>query len=387
MRAPPPSPNMNSLFKVNGKPFFSIGGQTNNSSSACAERMARDCRAAQKMGMNTIAAAVTWELLEPGEGDYSFAQTDMLIRTARQHGLHLVVLWFGAWKNGNSHYAPGWVKRNHERFWWAVTADGTPVRSLSPHCPATREADCSAFLALCRHIAETDRDKTVLAVQIENEPGLMGTMRDHSETATALYRAPVPAAVAELTGKTGSWEDVYGFYAPEFFTAYAVARYIDALAEAARAVTPLPFYVNAWLQEMHNQVPGVDYPSGGAVTRTFALFKKAAPHIDALAPDIYLQEFQTVERLHRTYSSMENPYYLPETLYSELAMVNAMRGVVEYGLCGVHVFGIDMMLDEQENLRPITRGAAAAMQILSNMRPLIEKDQGTPPTANTDSGG
>ena len=66
--APPVLPDMNYIFKFNGKPFFSIGGQTNNSSSACAERMARDCRAAQKMGMNTIAAAVTWELLEPSEG-------------------------------------------------------------------------------------------------------------------------------------------------------------------------------------------------------------------------------------------------------------------------------------------------------------------------------
>jgi len=369
---------MNSLFKCNGKPFFSIGGQRNNSSSACAERMARDCRAAQKMGMNTIAAAVTWELLEPSEGSYSFEQTDMLVRTARQHGLHLVVLWFGTWKNGNSHYVPGWVKRDHRRFWWAAAADGTPVRSLSPHCKATWEADCAAFVALCRHITETDRDNTVIAIQIENEPGLIGTMRDYSEAATALYQAPVPNEVAALAEGSGSWEDVYGFYAPEFFTAYAVARYIDALAEAARAVTALPFYVNAWLQEMHNQVPGVDYPSGGAVTRTFALFKKATPHVEALAPDIYLQEYRTVEALHQTYSSMENPYYLPETLYSELAMVNAIRGVVEYGLCGVHVFGLDMMLDEQENLRPIARGAAAAMQILRSMQPLIEKDQGTP---------
>lgn len=368
----------NPLFYKNGKPFFSVGAQTSNSSSACEELVARDCRAAKKLGMNTIAAAVTWELLEPEEGVFSFEQTDMLIRTASQHGLNLVVLWFGTWKNGNSHYVPGWVKRDHARFRWALSADGTPVRSLSPHCKATFEADRKAFLALCRHITETDRDGTVLAIQIENEPGLIGTMRDHSEEATALFRAPVPGEVETLTGKSGTWEDVYGFYAPEYFTAWHIARYIDDLAVAAREITSLPFYVNAWLQEMHNRVPGIDYPSGGAVSRTFSLFKAATPHIEALAPDIYLQEFQTVEALHQTYSSMDNPYYLPETLFSELAMVNAIRGVVRYGLCGVHVFGIDMAIDEQENIRPVAQGAAAAMKILSAMRPLIERDQGTP---------
>ena len=190
--------------------------------------------------------------------------------------------------------------------------------------------------------------------------------------------APVPSEVEALMKKSGTWEDVYGFYAPEYFTAYHIARYIDGIALAAREVTALPFYVNTWLQEMHNQVPGIDYPSGGPVSRTFPLFKMATPHIEALAPDIYLQEFQTVEALHQTYSSMGNPYYLPETLFSELAMVNAIRGIVKYGLCGVHVFGIDMVIDEQENIRPVAQGAVAGAKILSAMRPLIEKDQGSP---------
>ena len=100
---------MNYLFKKNERPFFSIGEQTSNSSSAQAELVARDCRAAQKMGMNTLAAAVTWELLEPNEGVYSFDQIDMLIRTTEEYGLCLVVLWFGTWKNGTSHYVPGWL--------------------------------------------------------------------------------------------------------------------------------------------------------------------------------------------------------------------------------------------------------------------------------------
>lgn len=369
---------MNYLFKKNERPFFSIGAQTSNSSSAQAELVARDCRAAQKMGMNTLAAAVTWELLEPNEGVYSFDQIDMLIRTTEEYGLCLVVLWFGTWKNGNSHYVPGWLKKDRKRFCWAVTADGTPVRTLSPHCEATWQADKTAFLALCRHITETDIKGTVIAIQIENEPGLIGTMRDYSENATALYNAPVPSEVEALMKKSGTWEDVYGFYAPEYFTAYHIARYIDGIALAAREVTALPFYVNTWLQEMHNQVPGIDYPSGGPVSRTFPLFKMATPHIEALAPDIYLQEFQTVEALHQTYSSMGNPYYLPETLFSGLAMVNAIRGIVKYGLCGVHVFGIDMVIDEQENIRPVAQGAVAGAKILSAMRPLIEKDQGSP---------
>ena len=53
-----------SLFQVNGKPYFSIGGQANNSSGYDRERLQRVIMAAKAAHMNTVAVPVYWEILE-----------------------------------------------------------------------------------------------------------------------------------------------------------------------------------------------------------------------------------------------------------------------------------------------------------------------------------
>ena len=364
------------LFTVNGKPFFSVGGQTNNSTSGDRERLEHAMRTVRDVGMNTIATPVTWELLEKEEGIYDFSQTDMIVELARKYGLRLVILWFGTWKNGNSHYVPEWVKLDHDRFVWAVTADGTPVRSLSPHCRETLEADKRAFLAFCAHVEEINSDETVIALQVENEPGLIGTPRDYGPAAAELFAQQVPGPVAEYAGRTGTWEEVFGFDGAEFFTSYAIACYIDEIAQAARQVTKLPMYTNVWLGEMHNRIAGVDYPSGGAVTKTLELFRIGAPNLDTISPDIYLQDADTWKVLNDAYSA-GGPYYVPELMPSPLAITRAMQAVVEKGLCGVHFFGIDMFTLPDGVLTERFREAAQAMGTLVAMKPLIEKYQGT----------
>lgn len=57
-------------------------------------------------GMNTILAAVEWSLVQAEEGKFDFTVVDNLIEDARAQDLRLVLLWFGAWKNGQSHYMP-----------------------------------------------------------------------------------------------------------------------------------------------------------------------------------------------------------------------------------------------------------------------------------------
>lgn len=257
-----------SLFQVNGKPYFSIGGQSNNSSGYDRKQMERVIASAKAAHMNTIAVPVYWEILEKEEGNYDFSQADMLIEMSREAGLHLIILWFGTWKNGNSHYVPEWIKMDHERFTWAVCPDQTPVRTISPHCENTRQADKKAFVALCRHIESVNGDETVLALQVENEPGIIGTPRDYGKKAQELFEEQVPAEIATYAGRRGTWEEVFGFDAAEFFTSYAIARYIDEIVAAAKEVTKLPMYTNVWLGEMHNRIAGVDYPSGGAVVKT-----------------------------------------------------------------------------------------------------------------------
>lgn len=52
------------------------------------------------MNINTVLGCVTWEDIEPDEGNFDFAVLDGVIESARAHGLHLVLLWFGSFKNG-----------------------------------------------------------------------------------------------------------------------------------------------------------------------------------------------------------------------------------------------------------------------------------------------
>ena len=70
---------MDSLFHVDGKPFFSIGGQLNNSTSSDPALTEKAFKTCVGLGLNTVAAPVHWELFEKEEGAYDFAQIDMLM--------------------------------------------------------------------------------------------------------------------------------------------------------------------------------------------------------------------------------------------------------------------------------------------------------------------
>lgn len=381
---------VNSLFHVGGKDFFTVGGQVNNSTTANPQILERAFDTCVKLGLNTIAAPVSWEQFEPKEGHYDYDQITRLMTGARKHGLKLVVLWFGSWKNGNSHYVPRWVKLDKNRFRLAESFDGMEIRSLSPHCEESCMADARAFRALCEFVARDNEDECVIGMQVENEPGLIGAARDYSVEATALFQQPVPEEITSFTGKTGRWEEVFGFYAAEYFTAFALAKYVNAVAAEGKKVLQLPMYVNVWLGEMYAHIPGTNYPSGGAVTRTFSLWKHFTPDIDAISPDIYLADFAGVDKLLQTYSGLGNPLYIPESSPAPLSMMNSMRAVAEYGLCGLHTFGIDHLAAavDPEQLKLLAssgaegsarasmlREMADAYRILLNAKPLIEQYQ------------
>ena len=107
-----------------------------------------------------------------------------LVDRARQANLRLIVLWFGASKNGHPNYVPEYIKLAPERYWIASGPDGAPVASLSPHCPATLERDTLAFSRVMCFLKEYDSGTgTVLAVQVENEMGYANTDRDYGKAA------------------------------------------------------------------------------------------------------------------------------------------------------------------------------------------------------------
>src|SRR5579859_2786497 len=87
---------------VEGRPFLVLGGELHNSSTSSIAYMRPIWERLVALHLNTVLAAVAWEQIEPSEGSFDFRLVDGLIEGARQHGLRLILLWFGSWKNGIS---------------------------------------------------------------------------------------------------------------------------------------------------------------------------------------------------------------------------------------------------------------------------------------------
>src|SRR5262249_14763601 len=133
---------------VDGRPFLMLAGELGNSTASDLAYLRPFWPRLQALHLNTVLAPAYWELIEPREGEFDFSLVDALIDDARAHDLHLVLLWFGSWKNSMSSYAPAWVKRDQRRFPRAETSDGHGLEMLSAFSQANRTADTRAFAAL-----------------------------------------------------------------------------------------------------------------------------------------------------------------------------------------------------------------------------------------------
>jgi hypothetical protein len=350
---------------VDGKPFLIFGGELRNSSTSSLEYMKPIWPRMADGKMNTLLAPVSWELLEPQEGKFDFSLVDGIIAAAQENHLHLVFLWFGSWKNGDSVYPPTWVKSDLKRFPRAENQQGGNLEVLSAFSAANRDADAHAFAALMKHIREVDGSKhTVLMMQVENESGVLGSPRDFSPQAEAAWKSPVPDALLSFFAKNkaslqpelldvwrqagfrnkGTWAEVFGTTqkADEIFEAWQYSQYIDAVAAAGKAEYPIPMYVNAWLTQYPGE-PGGEHPSGGAVSRVLDVWLAGISHIDVLAPDIYLPDLREVLA---SYDHLGNPLFIPETRGGEAGGANALYAFGQ-GVFGFSPFAVDSSNDNE----------------------------------------
>lgn len=298
---------------VDGEPFLVLGAQVNNSSNYPA-MLPQVWPAIEMVDPNTVMVPIAWEQIEPKEGTFDFSFLDTLLAQARERDKRLVLLWFATWKNNGPNYAPAWVKLDNKRFPRVLTADGRTLNSLSPLARTTLEADRKAFVQLMRHIKRVDPQRTVIMIQPENEPGTYGAPRDFSPLAQRVFDGPVPDALAKgMNKQPGTWKQVFGNDADEFFHAWHVAKYIDQVAAAGKAEYPLPMYVNGALRDPFNPgLPG-QYESGGPTDNVLDVYKLAAPNIDLLAPDIYMREYDKHTTVLDRYARPDNALFVAET--------------------------------------------------------------------------
>jgi beta-galactosidase GanA len=302
---------------VDGAPYLILGAQVNNS-SAWPAMLPKVWPAIEYLHANTVEMPVYWEQFEPRQGQFDCTVVDTLLTQAREHHVRLVLLWFGTWKNGSGHYMPEWMRLAPERYPRMTDAKGRPIDSPSPYAQAALEADIQAFTALMRHLKAADPQRTVIMVQVENEPGTWGSVRDYSPAAQKLFEGPVPAKLLAALHKQAStpsanWQEVFGADAEEFFHAWSVARYIEQVAAAGKAVYPLPLYANAALRDPLDPGRPPKYESGGPTDNVLDIWKAAAPSIDVLAPDIYMSGSAQYLKVLELYRRPDNALFVPET--------------------------------------------------------------------------
>ena len=342
------SNNGRHALMVDGKPFLILGGQAHNS-SAWPGMLPQVWSAVDKLHANTLEVPIYWENIEPEQGRFNFSLIDTLLSQARQHNKKLVLLWFATWKNGSNHYMPGWMKRNAAKYPNIIGVKGQSVDSPSPHATATLEADIKAFEAVMGHLKNADKQHTVIMMQVENEPGSWDTIRDYSPMAQKVFGEQVPALLLkpEILKELkhdhvlkGTWRQVFGEDADEYFHAWSVARFIGLVAAAGKAVYPLPMYANAALRDPLTNPKPPSYESGGPTDNVIAIWKAAAPALDLLAPDIYLSGSDKVLKVLELYGRPDNALFVPEIgLQSEKAKY--FYSVLAYGGIGFSPFGID----------------------------------------------
>jgi len=180
----------------------------------------------------------------------------------------------------------------------------------------------------------------------------------------------------------GTWEEVFGksefrsdpkdwqfmsYYTEELFSAWNYAMYVEKIAQSGKKEYPVPMYANAWLKQPDTYWPGV-YPSGGPLPQVIDIWRAAAPSIDFIAPDIYIDDFAGT---CADYTRSGNPLFIPETRGGEIAVARAFYTYGEFSADMFSPFGIDnAALAENDPLDD-------CYGVLKNMSPVILKNQGT----------
>jgi hypothetical protein len=373
---------------VDGKPWLVLGGELRNSSSSTLEFLQPIWPHLKSLNLNTVFTPVSWRQLEPSQGRFDFTLVDGQIQKAREHNLRLILLWFGAWKNGVSGYAPGWVLTDTRKY------PRMSDTALSPFSEATWAAEARAFRELMAHLRKIDGDRhTVLMIQVENEIGVPKPARDASPAAEKAFNGLVPTSLPEYLAKhetelkpyprelwtrsgrrkAGTWREVFGA-GPEtddVFMAWSYASYVGRLAAAGKREYPLPMYVNACQLRGDTYQHGAD-PSGGPTDNVMDIWMASAPAIDIYAVDNYRDfKAQSARYRHRG-----NPLFMPETSAwwsgdsPHTAPAKAFYSFGEQHALAFSPFGIDNQVYQDHML-------GLAYRKLSELAPLILEQRGT----------
>ena len=370
--------------RLNTQPLV-LGGELSNSAVTCVADIREVMPRMKAAGLNTVLVPVYWEFLEPQQGKYDYTLLDAVVSEARSNGLKVGVLWFGAWKNSMSCYAPLWFKQDTKRYPRAMTRCGKPLEIASCFSENVFRADSAAFTAMLNRLEETDPDMQVVSmIQIENEIGMLEDARDHSKEADRMFAKDVPSALISHLQKNkkhlhkqmadkwqrngnktkGTWTQVFGddIYTDEIFMAWHYGVYVERLAKIARGKSDRMLYVNAAMNS-RGRKPG-EYPSAGPLAHLKDVWHAAAPTLDLLAPDIYDTGFAD---WCRQYALPDNRLFIPESRCCVNSGVRALYAFGEHNALGFSPFAIDQAAPQE------VASVTEAYKIMEQVSPLYNR--------------
>jgi beta-galactosidase GanA len=166
----------------------------------------------------------------------------------------------------------------------------------------------------------------------------------------------------------GNWEAIFGksLATDELFQAWHYAQYTNAVAQAGKAIYPLPMFVNAALN--HRNVQPGEYPSAGPLPHIMDIWQAGAPAIDFLSPDFYNPNFRHYSVL---YGRRNNPFFIPEIRFEPSVEAKVFFAIGHHQSMGFSPFSIEST--EKPEAEPI----AKSYDILQQLTPLIAQYQGS----------
>jgi hypothetical protein len=320
----------------------------------------------RRQGLNTVGAIIQWNRFELRKDVYEYAMIDGLIESAKERNMHLIIVWFGTWRNLQSNYVPRYIWDEKIAF-PALKQDGKPENGgVSPFATQCAERDGLALNKLLARAALKDPGHQVLiAVQVENE---MPCYCDFSPAANEHIGEQVPKELLEYlksidtpkhdpakmgwftysryhgngSRTSGTWEEVFGKQpwpndARKAMGAYYTGKYIEIVVRKAKEALNVPMYANAWCGESPCDWEYMD------------IFHVGCPSLDGMGPDNY---GEVLNKYVRPWNNLVQPEFSPAEHYFRALSMGALL-VGQYWQAEVELMRTRATFDLVRTMEPL----------------------------------